>query len=63
MAVVSAGLLIQTISVSWFLALSKRFAFNEHLLELFIHLFNLDPTLMKLHPNYRQLLTYGSLAS
>ncbi|MEM8642374.1 MAG: IS4 family transposase, partial [Cyanobacteria bacterium P01_G01_bin.54] len=34
-------------------------ALNEHLLDLFIEQFELEPTLIKLHPNYRNLLDYG----
>ncbi|MCX5961956.1 MAG: IS4 family transposase, partial [Cyanobacteria bacterium] len=33
----------------------------EHLLDLFIAMFGLDPTLVKLNPNYQRLLEYGSL--
>lgn len=41
----------------------KRTLFNEHLLELFICYFDLDPTLIKSHPLYSELLEYGSLAA
>jgi hypothetical protein len=41
----------------------KRSLFNEHLLELFICYFDLDPTLIKSHALYPELLEYGSLAS
>jgi hypothetical protein len=37
----------------------KRIAFNQHLLEQFIHMLDLDPTLIKSHPNYQNLLSYG----
>ena len=30
--------------------------------DLFINMFDLDPTLIKSHPNYSELLSYGSLA-
>ncbi|NET36355.1 MAG: IS4 family transposase, partial [Cyanothece sp. SIO1E1] len=41
----------------------KRLALNEHLLDLFIALFELEPTLIKSHVNYRKLLDYGAIAS
>jgi hypothetical protein len=41
----------------------KRFAFNDHLLERFISMLELDPTLIKSHPNYQNLLSYGIIAS
>ena len=47
--------------VSFSIASFKRKALNEHLLDLFIARFGLDPTLIKLNPNYRKLLEYGSL--
>ncbi len=37
-------------------------ALNEHLLNLFIDLFELEPTLIKSHANYRKLLDYGAIA-
>jgi len=37
----------------------KRQALNEHLLDLFIAMFDLEPTLIKSHPNYQTLLNYG----
>jgi DDE superfamily endonuclease len=40
----------------------KRFALNEHLLELFIALFDLDPTLSKSHNSYHKLLDYGAIS-
>ena len=48
--------------LSFSIASLKRRAFNEHLFNLFIELFELDPTSIKLHPNYQTLLDYGSLA-
>ena len=51
----------EVVSVS--IASFKRKALNEHLLDLFIAMFGLDPTLIKLTPNYRKLLEYGSLRS
>ena len=39
----------------------KRRALNEHLFELFMEQFSLDPTLIKLNPNYEKLLDYGAL--
>jgi hypothetical protein len=41
----------------------KRFAFNQHLLERFIHQLDLDVTLIKSHPNYQNLLSYGIIGS
>ena len=41
----------------------KRLALNHHLLELFISLFELEPTLIKSHPSYQKLLSYGAIAS
>jgi hypothetical protein len=40
----------------------KCFALNEHLLELFIALFDLDPTLIKSHSSYQKLLDYGAIS-
>lgn len=53
----------ETDSLHFSLASFKRRAFNEHLLDLFIAQFDLEPTLIKLHPNYRNLLDYGVIAS
>ena len=39
----------------------KRRALNEHLFELFMDQFSLDPTLIKVNPNYEKLLDYGTL--
>ena len=47
---------------SFSMATYKRLALNAHLLELFISMLGLDPTLIKSHPNYDLLLQYGSLA-
>jgi len=44
------------------MATYKRLALNEHLLERFISMLELDQTLIKAHPNYDRLLQYGSLA-
>jgi DDE superfamily endonuclease len=46
---------------SFSMATYKRLALNEHLLERFISMLGLDPTLIKSHPNYNILLQYGSL--
>jgi hypothetical protein len=46
---------------SFSMATYKRLALNEHLLERFISMLGLDPTLIKSHPNYDCLLQYGSL--
>jgi hypothetical protein len=39
----------------------KRLALNHHLLDLFISNLDLNPTLIKNHPNYQKLCSYGSL--
>ena len=49
--------------MSFLIASLKRLALNEHLLDLFIDLFELEPTLIKSHVNYRKLLDYGAIAS
>lgn len=41
----------------------KCLFFNEHLLELFISKFTLNRTLIKSHPEYENLRTYGVIAS
>lgn len=41
----------------------KRTAFNDHLLERFISMLELNPTLIKSHPNYQNLRSYGIIAS
>jgi Transposase DDE domain len=46
---------------SFSMATYKRLALNGHLLERFISMLGLDPTLIKSHPNYDSLLHYGSL--
>lgn len=40
----------------------KRLAFNDHLLERFISMLDLNPTLIKSHPNYENLRSYGIIA-
>lgn len=40
----------------------KRVAFNDHLLERFISMLDLNPTLIKSHPNYETLRSYGIIA-
>jgi Transposase DDE domain len=40
----------------------KRVAFNDHLLERFISKLDLNPTLIKSHPNYESLRSYGIIA-
>jgi Transposase DDE domain len=47
--------------VSFSIASFKRRALNEHLFELFIEQFGLNPTLIKLHPNYQKLINHGTL--
>jgi hypothetical protein len=41
----------------------KRRAFNYHLLERFIDELDLEPTLIKSHPNYSNLYHYGAIAA
>jgi hypothetical protein len=41
----------------------KRIAFNDHLLERFISQLALNPTLIKSHPNYENLRSYGIIAA
>lgn len=50
-------------SLSFSLASFKRLALNQHLLDRFIDQFDLEPTLIKSHPNYQKLLDYGAIAS
>ena len=52
----------ETMPQSFSMATYKRLALNGHLLERFISMLGLDPTLIKSHPNYDLLLQYGSLA-
>ena len=40
----------------------KRLAFNDHLLSRFISMLDLDSTLIKSHPSYDSLRSYGSIA-
>lgn len=49
--------------VSFSIASLKRRALNQHLFELFIDQFGLDPTSIKLNPSYQKLLEYGSLSA
>jgi len=44
------------------MASSKRVAFNDHLLERFISMLELNPTSIKSHPNYQNLRSYGIIA-
>jgi len=41
----------------------KRVAFNHHLLQHFISQLDLNPTFIKSHPNYPNLLSYGVIAA
>jgi hypothetical protein len=41
----------------------KRLAFNRHLLDRFISLLGLDHKLIKSHPNFHKLCSYGSIAT
>ena len=45
------------------LASWKQRAFNEHLLDIVISKLALEPTLIKNHPQYDYLRTYGALAA
>ena len=47
--------------LSFAIASLKRLALNEHLFDLLIDMFDLEPSLIKSHPNYSELLSYGSL--
>ena len=53
----------ETDALSFSMASFKRQALNEHLLDLFIEQFELEPTLIKSHANYRKLLVYGAIAA
>ena len=52
-----------TPSAPFSMASYKRFAFNDHLLDRFICQLELDPTLIKSHPNYENLRSYGIIAA
>jgi len=41
----------------------KRLALNRHLLEQFISLLDLEPTLIKSHPNFQKLCSYGIIVT
>jgi len=41
----------------------KRLELNLHLLSTFIDKLDLDPNLILNHPNFPELLSYGSLAA
>lgn len=41
----------------------KRRALNDHLLDLFISRLDLEPTLIKSHPNFQNLRSYGTIAA
>jgi hypothetical protein len=41
----------------------KRSGLNHHLLERFIDKFDLNPTLIKSHPNYPSFYDYGTIAA
>jgi hypothetical protein len=49
-------------SSAFSMASYKRVAFNDHLLERFISMLDLNPTLIKSHPNYQNLRSYGIIA-
>lgn len=50
-------------SLSFPMASYKRVAFNDYLLERFICQLELNPTLIKSHPNYENLRSYGIVAT
>ena len=54
-------ILIQILSLS--MASYKRRARWLHLLERFIDKLDLEPTLIKSHPNYSNLCDYGAIAA
>lgn len=45
------------------MANAKRRALNQHLLDTFIVKLDLEPTLIKSHPNYQNLCNYGVIAA
>ncbi|MBM0744650.1 transposase [Phormidium sp. CLA17] len=49
--------------VPFSMASAKRRALNQHLLDRFIETFDLEPTLIKSHPNYSTLCNYGIIAA
>jgi hypothetical protein len=50
-------------SSTFSMASYKRVALNDHLLERFISMLDLNPTLIKSHPNYENLRSYGIIAA
>lgn len=50
-------------SIPFSMASYKRVAFNDHLLKRFISKLDLNPTLIKSHPNYQNLRSYGIIAA
>ncbi|MGB8703343.1 MAG: transposase [Thermosynechococcaceae cyanobacterium] len=48
--------------ISFSIASFKRLALNEHLLNLFMTAFALDPEVIQSHDNYPDLLAYGTLS-
>ncbi len=49
--------------VPFSMASAKRRALNQHLLNRFIQTLDLEPTLIKSHPNYSTLCNYGIIAA
>jgi DDE superfamily endonuclease len=49
-------------SIPFSMSSYKRLAFNDHLLSRFISMLDLDSTLIKSHPNYETLRSYGIIA-
>jgi hypothetical protein len=45
------------------MATYKRLALNHHLLDRFISLLDLDLALIKSHPNFHKLCSYGSISA
>jgi hypothetical protein len=56
------SILVSNITV-FSMASVKRYALNDHLLDLFISRLDLEPTLIKSHPNYQSLRSYGTIAA
>lgn len=57
-----ASILVSNL-LSFQLSCVKRCALNDHLLDLFISRLDLEPTLIKSHPNYQSLRSYSTIAA
>jgi hypothetical protein len=53
---------INLLNLLFSMASFKRLTLNRHLLERFISLLDLDSTLIKSHPNFPVLCSYGAIA-